>query len=103
MKFTKARSRKPTRKFAAIQGIIAFITLGIAITVLFADWWPAPQINMWQAGILGDEYYPIITFLAIWVPICFPLLFLTKKLFGEYQDPEAASYTKEKSDDLEDL
>ncbi|GEM_PF-5021310 len=59
------------KKFLAISPIIL---LAVATYLTFSNSWIVPDINRWQAGIIGEnKYYPAFTICILVLP---PLLVL---------------------------
>ncbi len=60
-----------------MKSIIFLLAILILFTAAFmarSEWWIVPDINRWQAGILGDrQYFPVLTAFILALP---PLLIL---------------------------
>lgn len=57
-----------------VFGILPFLILGFSGYITFSNSWLAPDINRWQAGMMGDnKYFPALTMFILALP---PLLVL---------------------------
>jgi len=53
-----------------LPGILAFVVLAVSTWITLTDRWIAPDINFWQAGILGEnKYYPFLTIAILALPV----------------------------------
>ncbi len=54
--------------------LLALLIIGAAAFMARSDWWIVPDINRWQANILGENrYFPMLTVFILAIP---PLLVL---------------------------
>jgi hypothetical protein len=62
-----------------IFGTIAILILTAATYCTFSNTWPAPEVNQWQAKMMGDtKYFPALTIFIMALPPLFVLLIIKK-------------------------
>lgn len=58
-------------------GSIAILVLTEATYCTFSNRWPAPELNQWQAKMMGDHsYFPALTIFIMALPPLFVLLII---------------------------
>ena len=60
-----------------VFGICAILILVAAAYCTFSNTWPAPDLNQWQAKMMGDnKYFPVLTIFLVAIPPLFMLLLI---------------------------